>query len=610
MGAGKSTPRRGARGRAGPAVRRRRPRDRAATSRSPRSSRRPARRRSGAARRSRCCAALAASPPSVLALGGGAVGTERMRDALRERALTVLVEVEPAEAWRRVARQRPAARAGRGTSSARFYEQRRPLYADAADARADDLQTAVLAAGGVHVETGALERLGELVPGDGPVEMVGRRPCRRDLRHGRPARARRAGRARPTSCRRARRRRPSSRCEALWHGLRLERGGTLVALGGGCTTDVAGFAAATYLRGIDWVAVPTTLVGQVDAAIGGKTAIDLPERQEPRRRLPLAGPDGDRPGAARDAARGGARERPRRGRQDRPAGGRAALGAAAPRAVRRCAAFKTAVCLRDPHDRGDRAQLNLGHTFAHALEAAAGFELPHGRAVALGLLAALRLSGLDTKPRRGAAPPDARARSTATRAWAALARDKKVGDGVPQARPARGARQAAARRRAAGGRRACRTRRADRRIESPRCASPSSTASTSTCSPGAIRRCTAGSGWPSSRAASTSGRRSSTATTRCRQTNHEGQFVDWCHDALDWADGVILNPGAWSHYSYAIRDAVELFTVPVVEVHLSNIEEREEWRRDSVLAELATKRILGKGPDGYREALEWLAAQP
>src|SRR6202007_978332 len=65
--------------------------------------------------------------------------------------------------------------------------------------------------------------------------------------------------------------------EALWHALRLERGGTLVALGGGGTTDVAGFAAATYLRGVDWVAVPTTLVGQVDAAIGGKTAIDLPE---------------------------------------------------------------------------------------------------------------------------------------------------------------------------------------------------------------------------------------------------------------------------------------------------------------------------------------------
>ena len=98
-------------------------------------------------------------------------------------------------------------------------------------------------------------------------------------------------------------------------------------------------------------------------------------------------------------------------------------------------------------------------------------------------------------------------------------------------------------------------------------------------------------------------------TTRCRQTNHEGQFVDWCHDALDWADGVIVNPGAWSHYSYAIRDAIALFKVPVVEVHLSNIEEREEFRKHSVIADLAAKRILGKGPDGYKEALEWLAAQ-
>jgi 3-dehydroquinate dehydratase-2 len=98
-------------------------------------------------------------------------------------------------------------------------------------------------------------------------------------------------------------------------------------------------------------------------------------------------------------------------------------------------------------------------------------------------------------------------------------------------------------------------------------------------------------------------------TTRCRQTNHEGQFVEWCHDALDWADGVILNPGAWTHYSYAIRDAVELFTVPVVEVHLSNLMEREEFRRHSVLEPLATKRIMGRGPDGYREALEFLVAE-
>jgi 3-dehydroquinate dehydratase-2 len=93
---------------------------------------------------------------------------------------------------------------------------------------------------------------------------------------------------------------------------------------------------------------------------------------------------------------------------------------------------------------------------------------------------------------------------------------------------------------------------------------------------------------------------------RCRQTNSEGEYVGWCHDALDWADGVIANPGAWTHYSYAIRDALELLTVPLVEVHLSNVDEREEWRRTSVIADLAAKRVVGKGPDGYREALEFI----
>ena len=95
-------------------------------------------------------------------------------------------------------------------------------------------------------------------------------------------------------------------------------------------------------------------------------------------------------------------------------------------------------------------------------------------------------------------------------------------------------------------------------------------------------------------------------TARCRQTNGEGEFVEWCHEAYDWADGVIANPGAWSHYSWAIRDALELFSAPVVEVHLSNIYEREEWRRFSVLEDVAAARFIGKGPDGYREALEFL----
>jgi 3-dehydroquinate dehydratase II len=96
---------------------------------------------------------------------------------------------------------------------------------------------------------------------------------------------------------------------------------------------------------------------------------------------------------------------------------------------------------------------------------------------------------------------------------------------------------------------------------------------------------------------------------RCRQSNSEGEYIDWIHDAYANVEGLIVNPGAWSHYSYAIRDALELLEVPYVEVHLSDIEHREDWRRHSVIAELATHRVIGKGPDGYREALEFLAGK-
>ena len=95
-------------------------------------------------------------------------------------------------------------------------------------------------------------------------------------------------------------------------------------------------------------------------------------------------------------------------------------------------------------------------------------------------------------------------------------------------------------------------------------------------------------------------------TARCRQTNHEGEYIDWCHEAYEWADGVIANPGAWAHYSWAIHDALEVFQAPVVEVHLSNVDQREEWRRVSVLEDVVAARVVGKGPAGYREALEFL----
>ena len=98
-------------------------------------------------------------------------------------------------------------------------------------------------------------------------------------------------------------------------------------------------------------------------------------------------------------------------------------------------------------------------------------------------------------------------------------------------------------------------------------------------------------------------------TARCRQTNSEGEYIEWIHDSYDTTDGLIVNPGAWSHYSWAIRDALELVDVPIVEVHLSDIEHREQWRQFSVVAELASQRFLGKGPDGYRDALQWLAGR-
>jgi len=92
-------------------------------------------------------------------------------------------------------------------------------------------------------------------------------------------------------------------------------------------------------------------------------------------------------------------------------------------------------------------------------------------------------------------------------------------------------------------------------------------------------------------------------------TNHEGEFVEELHNAPDYADGLLLNPGAWTHYAWALRDAVELTGLPAVEVHLSDVESREDWRGLSVFDGLALAKVSGKGPDGYREALELLAGE-
>jgi 3-dehydroquinate dehydratase II len=93
------------------------------------------------------------------------------------------------------------------------------------------------------------------------------------------------------------------------------------------------------------------------------------------------------------------------------------------------------------------------------------------------------------------------------------------------------------------------------------------------------------------------------------QTNHEGEFCEQLHLARERADALVLNPGAWTHYSYAIRDALEVCGLPAVEVHISEVDSREEWRRRSVIHDICVGRVQGKGADGYREALEILRAK-
>jgi shikimate kinase/3-dehydroquinate synthase len=355
---------------------------------------------------------------AVVVLGGGAVTSPAIRRALREHAFTVYVEVEAEIAWERVrGGDRPLARE-EGTFRA-LHEERQPLYREAADAVAADPEEIVLAAAGIHVAVGALEQLGELVPGDGTVALVA--DAHVSGIHGVDAQLALGSRLASTHEVQGK---TADDLGKLWRSLRLDRSGTLVALGGGTTTDLAGFAAATYMRGVDWVAVPTSLVGQVDAAIGGKTAVDLPEAKNlvgafhwPARTIVDPGllatlPEHERLNGMAEVVKTGL------------LAGEPIWELADEELVRRCAAYKGALCLRDPLDRGPRHALNLGHTFGHALESASDYRLPHGRAVALGLLAALGLSGRDTRPVEDVLRPEP-VEVDRDRAWEALLRDKK-----------------------------------------------------------------------------------------------------------------------------------------------------------------------------------------
>ena len=182
----------------------------------------------------------------------------------------------------------------------------------------------------------------------------------------------------------------------LAHG--MERGGTVLALGGGVAGDVAGFVAATLLRGVAWINLPTTVLAMADASIGGKVGVDLPEGKNlvgafhppalivadtatldtlPEAELRSGMAEVIKSGVIGDAD---LFERVERG----------AIGLE--QAIARAAAVKVGVVITDPYERGERASLNLGHTIGHGVEAASGFRLSHGASVAIGMAAIARLS--------------------------------------------------------------------------------------------------------------------------------------------------------------------------------------------------------------------------
>ena len=401
----------------------------------------------------------------------------------------------------------------------------------------------------------------------------------------------------------------------------------VLAFGGGVVGDLAGFCAATYQRGVPVVQAPTTLVSQVDSAYGGKTGVDLPEAKNyvGAYHQPLAvladpatlatlPPEELAAGFVEVVktaliAGGPLWERVRSLESLDPASLQDVIFA--------CARTKIEVVASDERDDGRRAVLNLGHTVGHAIETVTGYgHYRHGEAVGLGLLAALRLSGADELRAEVAALLDAHGLPTELDASAdpeevvaAISRDKKASaDGVgfvllaEPGEPRWGERVEADRVLASRDRAEHRQLMASYRVEILHGVNFDMLGARDPHHYG-------GNTLPElelkiKRFANDLG-----LEATFFQTNHEGEYVERLHRLPEKADAAIVNPGAWTHYSYAIRDALEFSGVPAVEIHLSDISKREEFRKVSVFEGLDSVigRIYGKQADGYREALELIA---
>ena len=351
-----------------------------------------------------------AGPTAVIALGGGAVVSESTRKRLRRTAFVAWVTVDVDTAWSRVrSSSRPLARDRE--QFGHLFDERMELYDLLAQGMGQDAETLLLES--LHFIFSSEIACDAAVIVDERVASLHELPVVDSATlttHVVPA-----GEHAKTP----------AVVERLWEELDIGRDGWIVGFGGGSTTDVAGFTAATFLRGLRWVAVPTTLVGMVDAAIGGKTGVNTRKgknlagafhfpwevRIDPRFLATL--PAEERRAGMAEVVKTGL------------LAGKKLWELPEDAMIRASAAFKSAVVLSDPYERlGRRAILNLGHTFAQALEAGSGYELRHGDAVALGLLAALRLSGRPTDVVDEVLAPKP-VRVDRERAWDALLRDKK-----------------------------------------------------------------------------------------------------------------------------------------------------------------------------------------
>jgi shikimate kinase/3-dehydroquinate synthase len=355
-----------------------------------------------------------------ISLGGGAIGSDRIRAALAER-FVVWLDVPLETAWERVrSSDRPLARDQ--ATFERLYNERLPLYAALADAvvpasRSHAMAGVLAACAGLpagarllwgtsaSADYPAYVGPGLLEHGFWPATVSGRRFVVTDGRVASLYGERIAEPAGTVAIMPGEQSKTVAHAEIVWTELAragMTRQDIVVALGGGVVGDLAGFCAATYQRGVDYVQIPTTLVAQVDSAYGGKTGVDLAEAKnyvgayhqpaavltdtEVLKSLP---PEEQAAGYAEVVKTaliaGGAL-------WDRVRGGADPID---PDVVRECVLTKLRVVAADERDGGVRQVLNLGHTVGHAIETVTGYaRYRHGEAVALGLLSALRLSGL------------------------------------------------------------------------------------------------------------------------------------------------------------------------------------------------------------------------